>query len=126
MKKILVVVVFITALFAAQNANGQTFSSEQQAFINRQRTEIQQTRNSADEYQKKAESEKKRCEALRETLKKEPSDASGRAGYQLYVEGQCDKVAEYQKKANELRAAANEQERLLNAAIEKARANKKD
>jgi Flp pilus assembly protein TadB len=55
MKKLLVAAVFITALFAAQNANGQSLSSDKQAIINKQRAEIQQKRNSANEYQKQAD-----------------------------------------------------------------------
>ncbi|MDR3287263.1 MAG: hypothetical protein LBT27_07465 [Prevotellaceae bacterium] len=124
MKKLIVAVVFVTALFAAQNANGQSLSSDQQAIINRQRTEIQQKRNSANEYQQKANEAKERCEHLRKS--KPPAGESGSAGYSGYVESQCDKVADYQKKANEFRKEADEQERLLNAAIEKAKANSKN
>jgi hypothetical protein len=112
MKKVLVVVVFITALFAAQNANGQSLSAEQQAIINRQRTEIQQKRNLANE-------EEKRCEILRETLRKEPK-VDGKSEFAIYVEIKCEAAT---RKANQLRAEANEQERLLNIAIEKAKTN---
>jgi hypothetical protein len=120
MKKMLVVAVCVTALFATQSANGQNLSSDQQAIINRQRAEIQQKRNSANEYQQKANSAKEKCEALRETNRQTPADEEGKAGFSIYVERECDKVADYQKKANEFRKEADEQERLLNAAIEKA------
>ncbi|MDR2409467.1 MAG: hypothetical protein LBE13_15310 [Bacteroidales bacterium] len=121
MKKLFVAAVFVTAMFAAQNANGQSLSAEKQAIINRQRTEIQQKRNSANEYQQKADEAGRQCQKWKDM--KDPGEDV--KSITVMISKYCGDQETYQKKANELRAEANELERLLNAAIEKAKANSK-
>jgi Flp pilus assembly protein TadB len=119
MKKILVTAVLATALFAAQNANGQSLSADQQAIINRQRIEIQQKRNSANEYQQKADEAGRQCQKWKDM--KDPGEDV--KSITVMISKYCGDQEIYQKKANQLRAEANELERLLNIAIEKAKAN---
>lgn len=103
----------------------QSLSPQQQEIIERQRAEIRQKRNTADKYLKQADDAKERCEALRNANKGVSAQEGGKAGFTIRVEMECDKVKEYQNKADKLMKEADEQERLLNAAIEKAKKNAK-
>ena len=93
------------------------WSPEKQVIIDRQRAEIQQKRNSADEYQQKANEAGRKCEMWKNT--KDPGEKV--ETITLMISYYCGQQEIYQAKADNLRKEANEVERLLNEAIEKAK-----
>jgi hypothetical protein len=117
MKKVFLILVALIGLGIA--ANAQQLSAEQQAIINRQRAEIQQIRNSANDYQVKADEAGRKCQWYKNA--KDPGENV--ASITLMISKYCGDQETYQKKANNLRKEANEQERLLNEAIRKAKEN---
>lgn len=119
MKKVFVILVAFIGFVISVNA--QQLSAEKQAIIDRQRAEIQQLRDSAKEYQTKADDAGRKCQWYKNA--KDPGEDV--KSITIAISYFCGKQEEYQSKANELNAQANEQERLLNAAIKEAIENSK-
>ena len=119
MKKILLILIALIGFGISVSA--QQLSAEKQTIIDRQRAEIQQFRDSAKEYQKKADEAGQKCQWYKNA--KDPGEKV--ESIAIAISYFCGKQEEYQSKANELNTQANEQERLLNAAIKEAIENNK-